>query len=96
MHQEAPRPGFERVDPEKRATLRRLAAGAAFVAPVVLSFPLSGLSISDARAYVDTADDRADLLPVPGDPSEDAMLGRSRQGQAIQPSEPGTTPRPGR
>ena len=96
MHQEAPRPGFERVDPEKRATLRRLAAGAAFVAPVVLSFPLSGLSISDARAYVDTGDDRADLLPIPGDPSEDSMLGRNRQGNAVLPLEPGNKTGPGR
>ena len=88
MQHESAQPGLERVDPEKRATLRRLAAGAAFVAPVVLSFSLGGLSISDARAYVGHEDDRPDLLPVPGDPSDDPMAGRKRQDDSALPLAP--------
>jgi hypothetical protein len=40
---------LEGVDPEKRRTLTKLAAGA-FVAPVVASFPMDGLTISRAHA----------------------------------------------
>lgn len=43
---------LEGVDPEKRRTLTKLAAGA-FVAPVVASFPMDGLTIS--RAHAQTA-----------------------------------------
>jgi hypothetical protein len=38
------------VDEAKRKTLARLVTGAAFVAPVVVSFPIDGLTISAARA----------------------------------------------
>jgi hypothetical protein len=37
-------------DPEKREVLRRLIACAAFAAPVVVSFPISGLTIDMAMA----------------------------------------------
>lgn len=40
------------VDPDKRRTLTKLAAGA-FLAPVVASFPMDGLTIS--RAHAETA-----------------------------------------
>ncbi|MCP4375149.1 MAG: hypothetical protein GY794_03060 [bacterium] len=43
---------LEGVDPEKRRTLTKLAASA-FVAPVVASFPMDGLTIS--RAHAETA-----------------------------------------
>jgi hypothetical protein len=38
------------VDLEKRETLRRMIACTAFVAPVVASFPISGLTIGNAMA----------------------------------------------
>jgi hypothetical protein len=37
-------------DPEKREVLRRLIASAAFAAPAVVSFPISGLTIDMAMA----------------------------------------------
>lgn len=47
-----PTPGLDGINPEKRDTLKKLAAGAAFAAPIVLSFSVGGLSVSDVRAYV--------------------------------------------
>jgi hypothetical protein len=38
------------VDLEKRETLRRMVASTAFIAPVVASFPISGLTIDKAMA----------------------------------------------
>ena len=38
------------VDLQKRETLRRMIASTAFVAPVVASFPISGLTIDKAMA----------------------------------------------
>ena len=39
------------VDVEKRGTLRRMIASAAFAAPVVASFPISGMMIERALAF---------------------------------------------
>ncbi len=41
---------LEGLDPSKRATLSRLATGAAFAAPVVASFTMQGLAIRPAHA----------------------------------------------
>jgi hypothetical protein len=41
---------LEGLDPAKRATLSRLATGAAFAAPVVASFTMQGLAIRPAHA----------------------------------------------
>ena len=41
---------LERVDPSKRAFLKRLVVGAAFAAPFVVSFSMDGLSVYDAHA----------------------------------------------
>jgi hypothetical protein len=43
---------LDKVDPSKRELLDRIARGAAFVAPVVASFALDGLTISKAQAQV--------------------------------------------
>lgn len=40
------------VDVAKRETLRRMIASTAFVAPVVASFPISGMKIDKAMAQV--------------------------------------------
>ena len=40
------------IDAGKRATLRRLIAGTAFVAPIVVSIAMDGLTISKAHAQV--------------------------------------------
>jgi uncharacterized membrane protein len=40
------------VDEAKRATLTRLLTGSAFVAPIVASFAIDGLTISKAQATV--------------------------------------------
>jgi hypothetical protein len=40
------------VDEAKRATLTRLLTGSAFVAPIVASFALDGLTISKAQAAI--------------------------------------------
>jgi hypothetical protein len=40
------------VDLQKRETLRRMIASTAFVAPVVASFPISGLTIDKAVAQI--------------------------------------------
>jgi hypothetical protein len=40
------------VDEAKRATLTRLLTGTAFVAPIVASFAMDGLTISKAQAGV--------------------------------------------
>jgi len=61
---------LDRIDPEKRATLKKLAAGAAFVGPVVLSFSIGGLSVRDARAYVDASGDDSNVRPLPSHPDE--------------------------
>ena len=42
------------VDLEKRETLRRMIASTAFIAPVVASFPISGLTIDKAMAQTAT------------------------------------------
>ncbi len=41
---------LEKVDAEKRATLKRLILGTAFVVPLIASFPIDGLSIDSALA----------------------------------------------
>ena len=41
---------LEKVDAEKRATLKRLIFGTVFVVPVVTSFPIDGLTIDSALA----------------------------------------------
>jgi hypothetical protein len=43
---------LEPIDEGKRSSLRKMVIGTAFVAPVVTSLPLSGLSINEANAYV--------------------------------------------
>ncbi len=43
---------LENVDPERRSALRAMIVRTAFVAPVVASFAMSGLSINEAHAYV--------------------------------------------
>jgi hypothetical protein len=40
------------VDLQKRETLRRMIASTAFVAPIVASFPISGLTIDKAVAQI--------------------------------------------
>jgi hypothetical protein len=40
------------VDTAKRATLSRLLTGTAFVAPIVASFAIDGLTISKAQAAI--------------------------------------------
>jgi hypothetical protein len=40
------------VDEAKRATLTRLLTGTAFVAPIVASFAIDGLTISKAQAAI--------------------------------------------
>ena len=40
------------VDEAKRATLTRLLTGTAFVAPIVASFAMDGLTISKAQAAI--------------------------------------------
>ena len=41
---------LEHVDPAKRAFLKGLVVGSAFVAPLVASFSLDGLSVYEAHA----------------------------------------------
>lgn len=41
---------LERVDPAKRLFLKSLVVGSAFVAPLVASFSLDGLSVYEAHA----------------------------------------------
>lgn len=41
---------LEHVDPSKRAFLKSLVVGSAFVAPLVASFSLDGLSVYEAHA----------------------------------------------
>ena len=41
---------LEHVDPARRAFLKRLVVGSAFVAPLVASFSLDGLSVYEAHA----------------------------------------------
>jgi hypothetical protein len=51
------------VDEAKRATLTRLVAGTAFVAPVVASFAMDGLTISTAQA-ITVAANGSGFLPA--------------------------------
>lgn len=44
---------LDKVDPAKRSFVRKVVTGTAFVAPVVASFSLDGLTIGDARAGID-------------------------------------------
>jgi hypothetical protein len=39
---------LEKVDADKRATLKRLILGTAFVVPLIASFPIDGLTIDRA------------------------------------------------
>ena len=39
-----------RVDPEKRAFLKKIVVGTAFVVPTVVSFSMDGLSLYEANA----------------------------------------------
>jgi len=41
---------LERIDPAKRGFLKALVVGTAFVAPMVASFPMEGLSVYEAHA----------------------------------------------
>ena len=41
---------LDRIDPEKRAFLKKLIAGTAFVVPTVASFSMDGLSLYEANA----------------------------------------------
>ncbi len=41
---------LDKVDPAKRAFVRKVVRGTAFVAPVVASFSLDGLTVGDAQA----------------------------------------------
>jgi hypothetical protein len=41
---------LEKVDADKRATLKRLILGTAFVVPLIASFPIDGLTIDRALA----------------------------------------------
>jgi hypothetical protein len=41
---------LEKVDAEKRATLKRLILGTIFAIPVIASFPMDGLTINSALA----------------------------------------------
>jgi hypothetical protein len=43
---------LEPIDETKRKSLRKMIIGTAFVAPIVTSFPISGLKVSEANAYV--------------------------------------------
>ena len=67
---------MQQIDGDKRATLRKLAAGAAFAAPVVLSFSLGSLAITDVRAYVNPGGGGdTGTVPLPG--QNDTTTGRS-------------------
>jgi hypothetical protein len=46
--------GLSGLDEKKRATLKKLGLGAAFVVPVVASFSLEGLTISKVHAQAPT------------------------------------------
>ena len=74
---------LQQIDDEKRATLRKLAAGAAFAAPLVLSFSVGSLAVTDVRAYVNPGDN-VDIMPVEGETTS----GRSRRrpGKPVGPS----------
>lgn len=41
---------LDKVDPAKRSFVRKVVTGTAFVAPVVASFSIDGLTIGDAHA----------------------------------------------
>jgi hypothetical protein len=43
---------LESIDESKRATLRKMIVGAAYVAPVVTSFAIDGMTVSSALADV--------------------------------------------
>ena len=43
---------LERIDPDKRAFLKKLVVGTAFVVPTVASFSMDGLSVYEANAQV--------------------------------------------
>jgi hypothetical protein len=43
---------LERIDPAKRAFLKKLIVGTAFVVPTVASFSMDGLSLYEANAQV--------------------------------------------
>jgi hypothetical protein len=43
---------LDRVDPGKRAFLKKLVVGTAFVVPTVASFSMDGLSLYEAHAQV--------------------------------------------
>ena len=54
---------LRQIDDEKRSTLKKLAAGAAFAAPVVLSFSMGSMAVTDVRAYVQPGDSGDATLP---------------------------------
>jgi hypothetical protein len=41
---------LEKIDADKRATLKRLILGTVFAVPVIASFPMDGLTINSALA----------------------------------------------
>jgi hypothetical protein len=76
---------LEGVDPDKRRTLTKLAAGA-FVTPVVASFPMDGLTISRAQAqspsgsgFVKEADKDEDGDTDSGDTGDDKEKRRRKK-----------------
>ena len=71
---------LKQIDGEKRATLKKLAAGAAFAAPVVLSFSVGNLAVTDVRAYVNPGDSAEVALPGQGE----NMIRRS-DGKPVNP-----------
>jgi hypothetical protein len=45
-------PILDQVDPEKRDFIKKVLVGTAFVAPIVASFSMDGLSLNEAYAQV--------------------------------------------
>jgi len=42
---------IERIDASKRASIRKMVLGTAFIVPTVVSFSMSGLAVSEAEAF---------------------------------------------
>jgi len=43
---------IDRIDESKRASIRKMVLGAAFIVPTVASFSLNGLAINEAHAAI--------------------------------------------
>ena len=59
-------PILEQVDPEKRDFLKKVLAGTAFVAPIVASFSMEGLSPNEA--FAQSTNSSVPVNPFPGIP----------------------------